>query len=169
MSLTPAQASAMCASLLGQLAAEHKTTISVIQHALDGKLEYTPHEKMRSFGELSQHIYLAGVWFVDIMLTGKVDFETEEKPVSLTKKEELVARCESLNRETLNKVSSLSPESLARNIEFPTMGPFAAVTYLGWHLHHLIHHRGQLSVYLRLMGAKVPSIYGPSLDYPMMG
>jgi uncharacterized damage-inducible protein DinB len=158
----------MCASLLGQLAGEHRTTIAVVKHALDDKLGYSPHEKMRSFSELSQHIYLAGVWFADIMTTGKVDFGAEGKPEPQTKKDALLAKCEALNRETINKISHLSPEALARPVEFPSMGPFASVIYLGWHLHHLIHHRGQLSVYLRLMGAKVPSIYGPTLDYPNM-
>ena len=45
----------------------------------------------------------------------------------------------------------------------------SAVTYLPFMLNHSIHHRGQLSAYLRPMGGKVPNIYGGSYDEPMQG
>ena len=49
-------------------------------------------------------------------------------------------------------------------VDFRGMFQLPAVNYLGFILHHTVHHRGQLSMYLRPMGAKVPSIYGESYD-----
>ena len=167
MSIDPEKAVGVRAKLFGQLTSENRTTLSVIEHALDDKLDFTPHPKLRPFGPLALHIYQTGIWFVNIMESGKVEPSgTGKKPVSPRKKNDLIARCEGLNREVANRVNALTPESLARLIEFPGVGPFPTVTYLGWHVNHMIHHRGQLTVYLRLMGAKVPPVYGPTLDYP---
>ena len=58
----------------------------------------------------------------------------------------------------------LNGESLVKPVNFRGMFTRPAVTYLQMGLHHTIHHRGQLSAYLRSMGAKVPSIYGESYD-----
>jgi len=58
------------------------------------------------------------------------------------------------------------PAKLAQDITF-AMWTQPAVTYLSLDMSHGIHHRGQLSAYLRPMGAKVPSIYGPSADEPL--
>ena len=65
----------------------------------------------------------------------------------------------------LEKLSTMSNEKLAAPIAFATWNE-PAVTYLTLSLKHSIHHRGQLSAYLRPMGGKVPSIYGPSGDTP---
>ncbi len=169
MSIDPARAARMRAALLGQLTAEHRITLSVIEHALDDKLDFTPHPKLRPFGTLALHIYQTGARLVAIMESGKVDISAgkDEMPTP-RKKQDLVEQCDHMNRDVANRVNALSPDDLSRIIEFPDYGPFAAVNYLGWHVNHLIHHRGQLTVYLRLMGAKVPSIYGPSLDYRMV-
>ena len=165
MSIDPAHAVGVRAALLGQLTSEHHTARSVIEHAPEDKLDYKPHPQMRSFAALAYHIYRSGSWFANIMESGRVETDSEPGQIPTTKMN-LLSRCEALNRDLANRVNALSPESLARNIDFPGVGPFPAVSYLGWHINHLIHHRGQLTVYLRLMGAKVPPVYGPTLDYP---
>jgi uncharacterized damage-inducible protein DinB len=153
--------------MLGRLTSEHRTTLSVIEHAPEDKLDFAPHPQSRPFGILALHIYQAGIWFVTIMESGKVDFVSgTDNSHGPKTKEQLISSCDALNRQVANRVQALLPEDLARIIEFPGYGPFPAVTYMSWHLDHLIHHRGQLTVYLRLMGAKVPRVYGPSLDYP---
>ena len=57
-----------------------------------------------------------------------------------------------------------TPEQLVQDMDFRGMFKRPAVTFLMTGLHHTIHHRGQLSSYLRPMGAKVPAIYGESFD-----
>jgi uncharacterized damage-inducible protein DinB len=59
---------------------------------------------------------------------------------------------------------ALSVEQLTKIVDFRGIFQLPAVLYLQFLLKHTIHHRGQLSMYLRPMGAKVPSIYGESYD-----
>jgi len=61
-------------------------------------------------------------------------------------------------------LTKLSGEQLVKTVDFRGMFQLPAVMYLNFILSHSIHHRGQLSVYLRPMGGKVPSIYGESYD-----
>ena len=65
------------------------------------------------------------------------------------------------NREQIKRLSN---EQLAKSIDFRGMFQLPAVSYIQFALNHTVHHRGQLSVYLRPMGAMVPAIYGPSAD-----
>ncbi len=67
----------------------------------------------------------------------------------------------------LEKVRGMSADDLAREIDFFGMMQLPAVGLLSLAIRHSVHHRGQLSSYLRAMGGKVPGIYGPSADEPM--
>ena len=67
----------------------------------------------------------------------------------------------------IEKVKKLTPEFWAKRMEFFGMYNQPAALYLQFMLNHAIHHRGQLTAYLRPMGAKVPNIYGGSFDEPM--
>jgi uncharacterized damage-inducible protein DinB len=64
----------------------------------------------------------------------------------------------------VERLKTLTGEQLVKPIDFRGMFSRPAVTFLQSGLSHTIHHRGQLSMYLRSMGAKVPSIYGESFD-----
>jgi len=64
----------------------------------------------------------------------------------------------------VDKLQQLNPDRLIVPIDFRGLFRFPAVTYVHLAVTHSIHHRGQLSMYLRPMGAKVPSIYGESYD-----
>jgi uncharacterized damage-inducible protein DinB len=65
------------------------------------------------------------------------------------------------------RLAGISGEQLTKIIDFRGIVQFPAVIYVQIALNHSIHHRGQLSMYLRPMGAKVPSIYGESYDARM--
>ncbi len=65
---------------------------------------------------------------------------------------------------TLGRVKQLSPEQLNKVLDFRGLFQLPAVAFLQFQLNHSIHHRGQLSVYLRPAGGKVPAIYGESYD-----
>jgi uncharacterized damage-inducible protein DinB len=62
------------------------------------------------------------------------------------------------------KVAQLSSEELAKVIDFRGLFQMPAISFLQFAISHTIHHRGQLSMYLRPMGARVASIYGESYD-----
>jgi uncharacterized damage-inducible protein DinB len=66
----------------------------------------------------------------------------------------------------IGRVRSLSGEELTRTVDLLGMFQAPAVTFLSMVLRHSAHHRGQLSTYLRPMGGRVPSIYGPTADTP---
>ena len=67
----------------------------------------------------------------------------------------------------LDRLKRLSGDQLTKTIDFRGIFQFPAVVYANLAVSHTIHHRGQLSVYLRPIGAKVPSIYGESYDARM--
>ena len=64
----------------------------------------------------------------------------------------------------MKQIEGLSGEQLAKSIDFRGMFQMPAVSFLQLAQSHTVHHRGQLSTYLRPMGGKVPSIYGESYD-----
>jgi uncharacterized damage-inducible protein DinB len=108
------------------------------------------------------------VWFTTIIESGEVDFSAgDEKPETPGTKTALIEACQKLNQQVTSMAANASPDALTKDITFGDFGTFPAVAFLDWHISHLIHHRGQLSVYLRMMGAKVPATYGDSLDYPL--
>ena len=67
------------------------------------------------------------------------------------------------------KLKAMSGEQLAKSMPFFGIMNYPAVVYLQFLNNHMIHHRGQLSTYLRAMNAHVPSIYGGSADEPFTG
>jgi uncharacterized damage-inducible protein DinB len=81
------------------------------------------------------------------------------------------ADCAARYRETIpalvEQVKAMTPEQLATEIDFFGLMKLKAVSLVSMAVRHSVHHRGQLSSYLRAMGGKVPGIYGPSADQPM--
>jgi uncharacterized damage-inducible protein DinB len=88
-------------------------------------------------------------------------FNQEPKTVA-----ELVQWYDTNLKRAIDRVRSMSPEQLCTPVDFYGVFNFPAVFYLNFVNNHSIHHRGQLAVYLRPMGSKVPSIYGGSADEP---
>ncbi len=168
MELPVQQAEGLRDYFLMTLENEHKATMAVIEHVPEDKLDYKPHDGLMAFGDLAFHIYTTGAWFADISATGKADFEAAGKaPDTPTGKAALLEACNQMNQQLREKVAAAPGEILAQGVEFGNFGTFPAVTFTDWHQRHLIHHRGQLTTYLRMMGAKVPATYGDSIDYPM--
>jgi uncharacterized damage-inducible protein DinB len=101
---------------------------------------------------------------IDVVDTGKSEWENI-KPPSL---DEMIGMFEKWSTELLDKVAALDDPSQERNAQFLYQGKVVmerpTVEFLWDFMFDAIHHRGQLSAYLRPMGGKVPSIYGPSAD-----
>jgi uncharacterized damage-inducible protein DinB len=77
---------------------------------------------------------------------------------------EVVAFYNETFAKNLAALKSMSGEQAAKIVDFRGLMQLPAVSFLTFNMHHVVHHRGQLSVYLRPMGAKVPAIYGESYD-----
>ena len=80
--------------------------------------------------------------------------------------EALAEKCDAMQKEFEERFRAMTPEQLVGTYDFLGMFEEAGIILMGYHLVHLIHHRAQMSLYLRLMGASCPSIYGPTADVP---
>ena len=164
--MTADQARAVANAIGQQLQNEWMSTYKVISAVPDGKRDYKPDANGRSAWELATHLAAADVWFLDGGLNGKFDNPDDKAPAA-----DIQGVAEWYKREfpnRLERVLALPDQKLTEIIDFYGM-KMPAVQYLMFALVHMVHHRGQLSAYLRPMGGKVPSIYGGSYDEPWQG
>jgi uncharacterized damage-inducible protein DinB len=142
---------------------ESQLTKKVIEAVPEGKAEYRPDPVSKSAMELVKHIAAADIRFADTVITGQ--FNTGAVlPPELKTPAEIAAWYSENYAQRLEALSKLTSEQLMKIVDFRGMFQRPAVMFLMIGAHHSIHHRGQLSSYLRCMGAKVPSIYGESYD-----
>ncbi len=162
--LTPDQAKLILVAALPTLKSEHQTTRRVIEAIPLDKGDYRPDAVSKTALELAWHIVVAEKRFLSGIPVGAFDFSPIHRPESITNSAGIAAWFDESFAANLQKLEGLSGEPLVRMIDFRGMFQLPAVGFIQLALNHTIHHRGQLSVYLRPMGAKVPSIYGESYD-----
>lgn len=145
------------------IAREMETTKKVVAAIPEGRSrDYRPDPKARNAFELAWHVLSVEVQLLDEIADGKFAMEPrfqEPKTVS-----EMLAWYETNLPRALGRVKALNEQHLTKPVDFYGAFNYPAVFYLSFVTSHSIHHRGQLSTYLRPMGAKVPSIYGGSAD-----
>ncbi len=161
--MSPEHAKVIAGFLCQGLQNEFTVTQKVLAAVPNDKLDWRPHEKGRTAGELAWHIAAVDVWFLESILKGS--FTMEGEPPAPKTVAEIVAFYEKNFPPALAKVQALSGEQLSKVLTFYVFN-LPAVAYIGFCQNHSIHHRGQLAAYLRMVGAKVPSIYGGSADEP---
>jgi uncharacterized damage-inducible protein DinB len=163
--MNPEQATFLLnAVALPALKNEHRITKQVIEAIPDGKGDYRPDPNAKSAMELAWHIVAAEHRFLSGIAAGVFDFTPNHRPESVTNATGIAAwYAESFNS-NIEKLSKLSGEQLAKIIDFRGLFQLPAVAYTQFCMHHSVHHRGQLSTYLRPMGGAVPAIYGESYD-----
>ncbi len=156
--------------LLASLEREFATTLKVLKAYPADKPDFKPHERSMSAKELAWVFVIEQQVIVDGALAGAIDF-SKMAPAPATMRD-VIAAYERIQPATVSKVKQASEAALSKTVKFPvapkTMGDLRVMDVLWGTLHDQIHHRGQLSVYLRMAGGKVPSIYGPSADEPWM-
>jgi uncharacterized damage-inducible protein DinB len=152
------------AMALPSLHAEQPVTKRVIDAIPPAKADYQPDAISRSAIELAWHIVTAESRFLEAVINGAFDLTPMPRPDSVRTPADVVAWYGDRAAKNVSRLKSLSGEQLTNVIDFRGLFQFPAVVYLPLALNHTIHHRGQLSMYLRPMGAKVPSIYGESYD-----
>ena len=162
--LTPDQAKFVLGLALPTLKSEHQITKRVIEAIPLDNGDYRPDAVSKSALELAWHIVAAEKRFLSGIPVGAFDFNPIHRPESITNSAGIAAWFDETFAANLQKLEGVSGEPLAKMVDFRGMFQLPAVMYLNFLLHHSIHHRGQLSMYLRPMGAKVPSIYGESFD-----
>ncbi|HUB31810.1 MAG TPA: DinB family protein [Bryobacteraceae bacterium] len=154
----------LTAIYLPTLGNEHGVTRSVIEAIPADKSDFRPDGISKSALDLASHIVTAEFRFLDGVAAGAFDFTPHPLPESVRTPADLAAWYAENFAPRLARLRQLTGEQLGQIIDFRGRYQMPAVMYLGRMLHHTVHHRGQLSAYLRPMGAKIPAIYGESYD-----
>jgi uncharacterized damage-inducible protein DinB len=142
---------------------EAKTTRRVIEAIPADRSHYKPDPISKSALQLARHIAVSELHFLRSIRAGKFDYKYA-MPEALKTPAEIAAWYAEEIEKAAAELRSMSPEELGKTMEFLGTMEMPAVLYLNLAVHHSIHHRGQLTAYIRPMGGRVPSIYGPSYE-----
>jgi uncharacterized damage-inducible protein DinB len=152
------------AMMLDGVTREAEITKKVIAAVPDAASSYKPDPVARTAKELAWHLANTDVQFLDGIADLNFKMESPEHPPQTSA--EVVAWYDQNVKRGVASIAAMTPEQLLTPINFYGVFNLPAVLYLGFLTSHSIHHRGELSTYLRPMGSKVPSIYGGSYDEP---
>ena len=146
---------------------EVETTKRVLENVPEGKEDWKPSESSQSLRDLVW-IFVLEERVIEAVSKGELSAgppAAPQVPVA-----ELVRQHDAAHRAAREAVLAAGGQRMDAQVKFPTgpkqMGEVPVGQIYWLFLHDKIHHRGQLSVYLRILGAKVPSIYGGSADEP---
>ena len=147
---------------------EHATTLRVLQAFPQEQSEFKPSEKSSSARKLAW-VFVMEERMMLLALKGE-SILGSGFPAPPDSWDDILRRFEEQHVEMKERLAALGGNDPAGNVTFyvapKTTGEYATLDFLWFLLCDQIHHRGQMSVYLRMVGAKVPSIYGPTADEP---
>lgn len=157
-------------TLLPEFDAEMESTRKMLAAVPDGKWDWKPHTKSMSVGQLTGHITDMASWSVEIIEKESLALNPGEyKPYVPQSSQELLSSFDEKRTQARAAIAKASDADLAqvwtmswdgqKIIEMPRIAVLRSMM-----INHIIHHRGQLSVYVRLLDSKVPGLYGPSAD-----
>jgi uncharacterized damage-inducible protein DinB len=164
MPLTHDQALFLRDNAIRNLKTEQPVTQRVLEAIPLDQGEYRPDASAKSAIELARHIAGAEHLFHESIITGAFDFTNASRLNELKTSADVARWYAETSQQDLARLASLPGDALVKVIDFRGIFQMAAVNYLDFSIRHIIHHRGQLSTYLRPMGSKVPAIYGESYD-----
>jgi len=162
--ITPEFVLGLRAMMLDGVAREAEITKRVIGAVPDAKSDYRPDPNARTAKDLAWHIANTDIQFLDGIADLNFKMESPEHKPETTA--EVVAWYDENVKRGIARVQAMSAEQLLTPVVFFGVFNMPSVFYLGFLNNHSIHHRGELTTYLRPMGSKVPSIYGGSYDEP---
>ena len=149
---------------------EYPTTLKVLKSFPADKLDFKPHERSQSAQTLARNFVLANI-AIQQALDNKFELPPNFPPPPKTWND-LVSAYQREYETTIGRVRDLQDSDLQQTMRFLVapgkMQDIPKIQFLWFIFCDTVHHRGQLSVYLRMAGGKVPSIYGPSADEPWM-
>jgi uncharacterized damage-inducible protein DinB len=150
---------------------EHATTLRILRAFPEDRLDLKPAEKSNTASALL-NTFVLEMWLAERALTTGFDWSAPPpgQPKAPTSVEAFAQALDERQKRVAALVRDASDDALSGTVQFPvrpkTMGDIPKIDFLWGMVFDQVHHRGQLSVYLRLAGAKVPSIYGPTADEP---
>jgi uncharacterized damage-inducible protein DinB len=143
---------------------EQATTRRVIEAIPASGGDYRPDAVSKTSAELAWHIVAAEKRFLEGIVNGVFNFAVITRPEHVRTGADIARWYGEMTQAVLPRLHQLKPEQLTKSIDFRGIFQAPAVMFLQTSLNHSIHHRGQLSAYLRAAGGKVPAIYGESYD-----
>ena len=162
----------MTAHFLSELDREVERSRRALEQVPEGKYQWKPHDKSMIFGYLSDMISTMPSWLAMTIQRDELDIAPKDgSTMRQPPKETSAALLEALEKSTAEAKSALedttdehlmTPWRLLAGGQVVMEAPRHVVIQDTFN--HWAHHRGQMTVYLRLMGAKVPALYGPSAD-----
>jgi uncharacterized damage-inducible protein DinB len=160
-------------SFIAELKMESSLTKKILGRVPLDKKDWKPHEKSMTLGRLASHVAQTPHWISDIIHIDDFDFATNySKAVTAASQEELMKIFQETLDKSISDLEKITDEDLNKNwivrVGEKVMYNVPKIPAIrGWAFSHMIHHRGQLSVYLRLLDVPVPGMYGPSADETM--
>jgi uncharacterized damage-inducible protein DinB len=155
--------------LLPEFDEEMRNTRKILERVPDHKLDYKPHEKSMTLGRLAAHVAELPGWGKHAIEVEVLDLPPDFKPYSAKSREEVLATFDKNVAETRELIARVTDEELQKTwtLKFGGNTIFSMPRLMVLRstvINHLIHHRAQLGVYLRLNEVEIPGMYGPSAD-----
>jgi uncharacterized damage-inducible protein DinB len=155
--------------LLPEFDQEMASTRKIVDCVPEDKFAWKPHTKSMTLGRLASHVSELAGWAVLVVNQDKLELTPGQKPFSAATKAELIGALDKNIADARAAIAGASDEHLGKTWSFIYGGHtvFAlprATVLRNMVMSHMIHHRGQLSVFLRLNDIPIPGMYGPSAD-----
>jgi uncharacterized damage-inducible protein DinB len=151
--------------LLRDMETEVSLTKGVFGAVPADRLDYTPDPRSKTALGLLRHMTLEDEWLLNAVADGELAPPPDDSDVcGLMCPADAIARYDEKVPAAIARVRALPGDALGREIDFMGQFKLPAIALLSLAVRHSVHHRGQLSTYLRPMGGKVPGIYGPTAD-----
>jgi uncharacterized damage-inducible protein DinB len=167
--MTPSEAKMINDFLVADFRYEMQTTLAVLAAAPKERLDYRPDGKSKTGLALLRHLALEDEWILNSIVAGSFSQPPDDSDAcGIMSSEEAVACYKAKVPAALDRVAALSGDQLLKVIDLFGMVKMPAVNFVSLAMKHSVHHRGQLSTYLRAMGGRIPEIYGPNADSPVM-
>jgi uncharacterized damage-inducible protein DinB len=163
----------MVDALMPEFDHEMSVTRKLLERVPEDRRDWKPHAKSMSMRELAQHVATLPMWGSVTLNERELDFGTAPPNPPIQTRAELLATFDRLVSETRAALTGKTDAELLvpwtlKNGGHTIFSMPRAMVWRSFVMSHLVHHRGQLSVYLRLNDIPVPSMYGPSADEGQM-
>jgi uncharacterized damage-inducible protein DinB len=158
-------------AFISEIKYEYSLAKKMLEKVPMDKKDWKPHEKSMSLGRLATHVAEISKWASNIIHIDDFDFLKDFRPgiAVASSPDELLQLFQTNLDKAIEDLSTMSDDDFnkiwtVRRGDYIVLQAPKKVAIRGWTISHMIHHRGQLSVYLRLLDVPVPGMYGPSAD-----
>ena len=157
----------ICAAYANEMRAESVATRKCLERIPETVYKFKPHEKSMEMGYLTLLVAEIPKWIRDMIEQSVINFSNYTH-FQLSTADKLLAHYEENLEGAIRSLSNITDEKLAKPFELKNgdqlLWTAPMLESIGSTINHWVHHRGQLTVYMRLNDIAVPSIYGPSAD-----